>query len=113
MTDESIADNIVLIMGDRNGKELFEETTVVLSEKGLSLVAPSLVNQYYLKKNNAIVVEIPKLSNKKNFAIAQIALAVGRRLERFERGRKANAGRTAESRQKIAQKAIQARWNAK
>jgi hypothetical protein len=45
--------------------------------------------------------------------VAQVAIAVGRRLERFERGRKANATRTPNSRQKIAQKAIQSRWSAK
>lgn len=70
--------------------------------------------RYLLKKQGKIAIEIPKLhDNIKELATADIALAVGRRLERFERGRKANAGRDATSRQKIAQNAIQSRWSAK
>ena len=114
MTDYEIAVSIAMMLDYSNGMELFRNSATIITKDGkLSLVAKEQATQYYLKQNGAILVELPELSDNKKTALAQIALAVGRRLERFERGRKANAGRTAESRQKIAQNAIQSRWSAK
>lgn len=109
MTDIEIAEFINQVVGgDLDGFviEVFKDGRMGLLEKVRA-------NQYRLKQDDAFVVEIPRLSRKKDIAVAQLALAVGKRLERFERGRKANAGRDAISRQKIAQNAIQSRWSAK
>ena len=112
--DEKIAYSIKEMFNYSNGRELFETATVTINKDGVvHLVAPELVTQYYLRKNEELVVDIPKLNPDNAVALAQIALAVGRRLERFERGRKANASRTTESRRKVAQNAIQTRWSAK
>ena len=81
-----------------------------------SLIVPidkSEATQYLTKKIGAIFVDIPELSADTDERIADIALAVGRRIERFERVAKANATRTPISRKKIAQNAIQTRWSAK
>jgi len=81
-----------------------------------SLIVPidkSEATQYLKKKTGAIFVDIPELSADMDERIAELAIAVGRRLERFERGAKANQARTIDSRRKIAQNAIQTRWNAK
>ncbi len=67
---------------------------------------------YKLKRNGEIAVEFPRLLADTNIAIAQICFAVGKRIERYERGLKSNANRSIDSRKKIAQNAIQARWNA-
>ena len=60
-----------------------------------------------------IQIPIPKLSDDNELAIAELALAIGRRLDRYERAIKANAGRSAEVRKKIAQNAIKSRWASK
>ena len=88
---------------------------VVIEEDGEPTLADrKLITSYWLKKHKAIAIEIPYvLSDDDEIAIAQLALAVGRRLERFERGQKANAGRDATSRKQIAQNAIKKRWSAK
>ena len=112
--DEKIACSIKEMLNYSNGMELFETATVTINKDGVvHLVAPELVTQYYLRKNEELVVDIPKLNSDNAVALAQIALAVGRRLERFERGAKANARRTTETRRKVAQNAIQTRWGAK
>ena len=114
MTDHDIANSIKEMFGYSNGRTLFETCTTTIDKDGVvHLVAPEQVTQYYLRKNNALVVDIPPLDTDHDTAICQIALAIGRRLERFERGAKANAGRTTETRRKVAQNAIQARWSAK
>ena len=64
------------------------------------------------KKHGEVAIEIGELPADNADAIALLALRVGKRIERFERGLKANAGRTSSQRQKIAQNAIQTRWNA-
>lgn len=114
MTDYEIAVSIAMMLDYNNGMELFRNSATIITKDGkLSLVAKEQATQYYLKQNGAILVELPELSDNKKTALAQIAIAVGRRLERFERGRKANATRTPNSRKEIAQNAIQARWSAK
>ena len=114
MTDREIAANIAMMLDYDNGIELFRNSATTITKDGkLSLVAKEQVTQYYLRQNGAVLVELPKLSDNKKTALAQIALAVGRRLERFERGAKANARRTTETRRKVAQNAIQTRWSAK
>ncbi len=114
MTDYEIAVSIAMMLDYSNGIELFKDSATIITKDGkLSLVAKEQATQYHLKQNGAILVELPELSDNKKTALAQIALAVGRRLERFERGRKANATRTPNSRKEIAQNAIQARWSAK
>lgn len=86
---------------------------IVPKEEKVLLMKKEEATQYFIKKNDAIIVDVPKLSKDKSYAVVQLALAVGGRVERFERARKANAGRDAISRQKIAQNAIQSRWSAK
>lgn len=111
--DEKIAYSIKEMLNYSNGSELFETATVTINKDGVvHLVAPELVTQYYLRKNDELVVDIPRLNDDNAIALAQIALAIGRRLERFERGKKSNASRTSSQRRKIAQNAIQTRWNA-
>ena len=113
MTEYELAVSLAMMLDHANGIELFKNSAMVITADGkLSLVAKEQATQYYLRQNKAILVELPELSDNKRTALAQIAIAVGRRLERFERGRKSNASRTAESRQKIAQNAIQSRWSA-
>lgn len=85
----------------------------IFKEGGIGLIEKERATQYRSKQDSSIFVEIPRLSRNEGIATAQLALAVGRRLERFERGAKANAGRTTDSRRKIAQNAIQSRWSAK
>lgn len=85
----------------------------IFKDGRMELIEKSKATQYRLKQDRAIIAEIPKLSMNEYVAVAQLALVVGRRIERFERASKANAGRDANSRKKIAQNAIQARWNAK
>lgn len=85
---------------------------ILPKEERVALMKKEEATQYFIKKNGAIIVDVPELSKDKSIAITQLAVAVGRRLERFERGLKANAGRDADSRRKIAQNAIQSRWKA-
>ena len=114
MTEYEIAVSIAMMLDYDNGIELFRNSATIITKNGkLSLVAKEQATQYYLKQNGAILVELPELSDNKKTALAQIALAIGRRLERFERGQKANAGRDADSRKQIAQNAIKKRWSAK
>lgn len=86
---------------------------IIPKEERVAVMRKQEATQYFVKKNEAIIVDVPELSKDKSIAVTQLAVAVGRRLERFERGQKANVGRDAISRQKIAQNAIQARWGAK
>lgn len=114
MNDKKIAFSISETFKCRGGRNLFETCTTTIDKDGvLHLVAPQEATQYYLKQHNAIIVDIPKLDANDKMAIVQVALAVGRRLERFERGAKANATRTPNSRKQIAQNAIKKRWSAK
>lgn len=114
MTDREIAESIKEMFYYSNGRQVFETCAMTIDANGVvHLVAPEQATQYYLKKNKALLVDIPPLDIDRETALCQIAIAVGRRLERFERGRKANATRTPNSRKEIAQNAIQARWNAK
>lgn len=110
MTDREIAEFVANIVMRTS---LDGYTIEMFKEGGIGLIEKERATQYRSKQDNAIFVEIPRLSRHEGIATAQIALAIGRRLERFERGKKANATRTPNSRQKIAQNAIQSRWSAK
>lgn len=110
MTDTEIAEFAMNIARRTN---LDNYSIEMFKDGGIGLIEKERATQYRSRQDNSIFVEIPRLSRHEGVATAQIALAIGRRLERFERGRKANAGRDAISRQKIAQNAIQARWSAK
>jgi len=110
MTDREIAEFVANIARRTN---LDNYSIEMFKDGGIGLIEKERATQYRSKQDNSIFVEIPRLSRHEGIATAQIALAVGRRLERFERGRKANATRTPNSRKEIAQNAIQARWSAK
>lgn len=110
MTDQEIAEFVASIAHQASHHNCSIE---IFKEGGIELIETERATQYRSRQDNSIFVEIPKLSRYEGIATAQIALAVGRRLERFERGAKANASRTTESRRKVAQNAIQARWSAK
>ena len=110
MTDLEIAEFVANIVRRTNLDRYLIE---IFKEGGIGLIETERATQYRSKQDNSIFVEIPRLSRHEGIATAQLALAIGRRLERFERGRKANATRTPNSRQKIAQNAIQSRWSAK
>ena len=112
MTDYETAVTISMIF-KQYGRPILKKSSILYRDGELEIIDKALVNSYYLKKANAIEIEIPELSPNDDVVIAQLALAIGKRLERFERGRKSNASRTAESRRKVAQNAIQARWSAK
>lgn len=109
MTDYGIAVSIAMML-KQYGRAMLEKSSILYRDGNLEITDKTLVNSYYLKKANAIEIVIPELSPNDDVVIAQLALAVGRRLERFERGRKSNASRTADSRRKIAQNAVQSRW---
>lgn len=111
MTDYEIAVTIAMMM--HGGEDFTDSVITIENHKALKIIPKRQATQYYLKKNNAIVVELPDFSPNKKVIPIQIALAVGRRLERFERVAKANATRTPISRKEIAQNAIQTRWSAK
>lgn len=113
MTDQQIAEAIATIFNSDNGRWLFASCVTTVNSNGMvSLIAPAEATQYYLRKCNACIVELPlTLSDNNSVAIAQIALAVGRRLERFERGKRVNASRTPEQKSASARKAIQTRWS--
>lgn len=110
MTDREIAEFVANIARRTN---LDNYSIEMFKDGGIGLIEKERATQYRSKQDNSIFIEIPRLSRHEGIALAQIALAVGRRLERFERGRKANATRTPNSRKEIAQNAIQARWSAK
>lgn len=114
--DENIAKFIEFIL-DKFDKKVIEDSALIYNHDGdaqMMLARKGQFTQTALKKAKAIVIEIPDVAGmSKAKASALIGLAVGRRLERFERGRKANATRTPNSRKEIAQNAIQARWSAK
>lgn len=112
MTDREIAQKLTTLF-KQFGRPILAKSVILYREGQFELTDKSLVTGYYLKKANAVAIEIPELADDDSIAVAQLALAVGRRLERFERGRKANATRTPNSRQKIAQNAVQSRWSAK
>lgn len=114
MTDKDIASEIKGIAKSFLAENLKGRVLAIIPSQSLIMpIDKSEATQYLTKKIGAIFVDIPELSADRDVRIAELALAVGRRLERFERGRKANATRTPNSRQKIAQNAIQSRWNAK
>ena len=112
MTDYEIAEAIKHII--ESSKHDLEDgvLAIIQFQSAIAPIKKAQATQYLSKKTGAIFVEIPRLSRDDGIATAQLALAVGRRLERFERGAKANATRTPNSRKKIAQNAIQARWSA-
>lgn len=114
MTDKDIASEIKGIVKSFLAENLKGRVLAIIPSQSLIMpIDKSEATQYLTKKIGAIFVDIPELSTDRDERIAELAIAVGRRLERFERGRKANATRTPNSRQKIAQNAIQSRWNAK
>ena len=113
MTDYEIAEFVADTIRHTVRENLLHYHVEIFKDGRIELIEKERATQYRLKQDRAIIAEIPKLSMNEYVALAQIALAVGRRLERFERGQKANATRTPDSRKEIAQKAIQARWNAK
>lgn len=114
--DKNIAKFIEFIL-DNYDKKIIDNSVIIYtpnSDIQMMMARKGDFTQTALKKAKAIVIEIPDIAGmSKAKASALIGLAVGRRLERFERGRKANATRTPNSRKEIAQNAIQARWNAK
>lgn len=112
MTDYEVAVTISMIV-DKALNEKLSQQVIEFGQGVLRVIEKKDATQYRLKQNGTIAIELPELSKNDSVAVAQVALAVGRRLERFERGRKANAKRTPNSRKKIAQNAVQSRWNAK
>lgn len=110
MTDLEIAEFVMNIARRTN---LDGYAIEIFKEGGIGLIEKERATQYRSKQDKSIFVEIPRLSRHEGIATAQLALAVGRRIERFERGAKANSIRTPDSRKKIAQNAIQTRWSAK
>lgn len=112
MTDLEIADAIKHIIESSKHDIEGGVLAIIQSQSAIVPIKKAQATQYLSKKTGAIFADIPNLDADDKLAIAQIALAVGRRLERFERGAKANAVRTPDSRKEIAQKAIQSRWNA-
>ena len=114
MTDKDIASEIRGIAKSFLAENLKGRVLAIIPSQSLIMpIDKSEATQYLMKKTGAIFVDIPELSADTDERIAELAIAVGRRLERFERGAKANAGRTIDSRRKIAQNAIQSRWSAK
>ncbi len=114
MNDTDIASEIKGIAKSFLAENLKGRVLAIIPSQSLIMpIKKSEATQYLTKKTGAIFVDIPELSADTDVRIAELALAVGRRLERFERGAKGNATRTPNSRKKIAQNAIQARWNAK
>ena len=113
MTDKEVAEYVERIIESASKHELEEGVIAVIpSQSAILPIKKAEATQYLTKKTGAIFVDVPKLDENEKIAIAQLALAVGRRLERFERASKANAGRTIESRKQIAQNAIKKRWSA-
>lgn len=115
MTDLEIARKIHGIALATPRTTLQKQVIAIMPKEGKVIsLDKEQATQYFARKHEAIFVEMPKLAKDGGqLLVAQVAIAVGRRLERFERGRKANATRTPNSRQKIAQNAIQSRWSAK
>lgn len=115
MTDLEIARKVHGIALATPRTTLQKQVIAIMPKEGKVIpLDKAQATQYFIRKREAIIVETPELAKDGGqLQVAQVAIAVGRRLERFERGKKANAGRSAESRQKIAQNAIQARWSAK
>lgn len=113
MTDLEIAGAIKLIIESSKHDLEGGVLAIIQSQSAIVPIKKAQATQYLSKKTGAIFVDIPKLDADDKMAIAQLALAVGRRIERFERGAKANATRTPNSRKEIAQNAIQTRWSAK
>lgn len=97
----------------KNHRSDCERCVIAISRDGLMHTVLANTPKRFFKENGETAIEIPKLSKDNEQACLELALYLGRRLERFERAVKANAGRSAESRQKIAQNAIQSRWSAK
>lgn len=111
MTDQEIIQFIRNLV--TNHRSDCERCVIAVNrDKLLHCVIASTPKRFF-KENGETAIEIPKLPKDNEQACLELALYLGRRLERFERAVKANAGRSAESRQKIAQNAIQARWSAK
>ena len=112
--DKELASQIKGIGKNITTEELKNDVLAIIpSQSVICPVNKAEATQYFVKKYGAIIVDIPELSADNDERIAQLALAVGRRLERFERASKANAGRDADSRKQIAQNAIKKRWSAK
>lgn len=111
MTDEEIAKFIKNLV--KNHRSDCERCVIAVNRDRLLHCVLATTPQRWFKDNGEIAIEIPALPKDNAQAIAELAIVVGRRLERFERGLKSNASRTAETRQKIAQNAIQSRWSAK
>ena len=111
MTDQEIIELIHTMV--YHHREDCEKCVMAVSRNGLVHPVLATTPKRFFKENGEIPIEIPKLSEDNERACMEFALHLGRRLERFERAVKANAGRTPETRQKIAQNAIQKRWSGK
>lgn len=111
MTEREIAEFIKNLI--KNHRSDCERCVIAVNRDRLLHCVLASTTQRWFKENGEIAIVIPELPEDDDLAIAQLSLAVGRRLERFERGLKSNANRSAESRKKIAQNAIQSRWSAK
>lgn len=94
-------------------RECLHQTHEIVIDRNMSLSFEPIgtTSTYRQKKDGKILIPIPHATNE--LQGIQIALAVGKRIERFERGLKINSNRTPISRKKIAQNAIQTRWSAK
>lgn len=110
MTDQEIAEFIKNLI--KNHRPDCERCVISVSREKLFHCVLKETPKRFFKENGEIAIEIPPLSEDNALAIAELSLHVGKRLERFERGVKINAGRSAETRKKIAQNAIQSRWSA-
>lgn len=115
MTDLEIARKIHGIALATPRTTLQKQVIAIMPNEGKVIsLDKERATQYFARKHEAIIVEMPELAKDGGqLQVAQVAIAVGRRLERFERALKSNASRTAETRQKVAQNAIQTRWSAK
>lgn len=115
MTDLEIARKVHGIALATPRTTLQKQVIAIMPKEGKVIpLDKERATQYFARKHEAIIVEMPELAKDGGYLqVAQVAIAVGRRLERFERGAKANASRTTESRRKVAQNAIQTRWSAK
>jgi hypothetical protein len=96
-------------------RECLHKTHEVVIDRNMNLSFEPIgtTSTYRQKKDGKILIPIPAWQHSDEFQALQIALAVGKRIERFERGLKINSNRTPISRKKISQNAIQTRWNAK
>ena len=90
MTDKDIASEIKGIAKSFLAENLKGRVLAIIPSQSLIMpIDKSEATQYLTKKTGAIFVDIPELSADTDERIAELAIAVGRRLERFERASKA------------------------